>query len=236
MRSDGTKVSVTLNAAVANNWPTPTVADRKGASRGKNAQGSLPLAEAVRETAVSQEATGSGSAWPTPSASMFNDAEDPAAWLARAETLKAKHSNGNGAGMPLAVAAKLATSASLEAHHWSTPQAHDAKGSPGATARTRGGYQRSLPAEASPGQTAATGMLSAAWVEGLMGFPPGWTELPPEPRAKKARAKKTTVAPASCGPATCSSATTVGPQGEASPSALGSHPASLAPSETAARG
>jgi hypothetical protein len=174
--------------------------------------------------------------------------------------------------MPLAVAAKLATSASPEAHHWSTPQAHDAKGSPGAAASPRGGFQRSLPAETagSPSstpqssdfrsrgnadssfiqqrleqgkqvmlsmqQTGQGGTLNPAWVEGLMGFPPGWTDLPPAPRTKKARNKKTTVAPASCGPAACSSATTAGPQGEESPSALGSPPASPAPSETAARG
>lgn len=53
--------------------------------------------------------------WPTPNANNFNDAEDPAQWQARAELLKAKHANGNGAGMPLAIATKL----------WPTPQTAD---------------------------------------------------------------------------------------------------------------
>lgn len=45
--------------------------------------------------------------WATPSASIANDGEDPLTWLARAEELKAKHVNGNGAGMPLTVQASL---------------------------------------------------------------------------------------------------------------------------------
>lgn len=53
--------------------------------------------------------------WPTASASLNSDAEAPEEWLARAEQLKAKHKNGNGAGMPLAVAAKLSA--------WPTPNA-----------------------------------------------------------------------------------------------------------------
>lgn len=57
-----------------------------------------------------------GPNWPTPSASLFNNAEDPEKWLARAEVLKAEYKNGNGAGMPLAVAAKLAGG-----EYWQTP-------------------------------------------------------------------------------------------------------------------
>jgi hypothetical protein len=53
--------------------------------------------------------------WPTPSASLANDGETPETWHARAATLKAKHGNGNGAGLPLTVATV----------QWPTPAARD---------------------------------------------------------------------------------------------------------------
>jgi hypothetical protein len=37
----------------------------------------------------------------------MSDGESLKSWQARAETLKARHNNGNGAGMPLAVASQL---------------------------------------------------------------------------------------------------------------------------------
>jgi hypothetical protein len=48
---------------------------------------------------------------------MPNDLEEPTTWLARADEVKAKGINGNGAGMPLAIAAKV----------WATPNAHDGR-------------------------------------------------------------------------------------------------------------
>jgi hypothetical protein len=57
--------------------------------------------------------------WPTPDAAAANVREDPKTWLARQERLKAKGYNGNGAGMPLGIAAKL----------WPTPTAGDSKAS-----------------------------------------------------------------------------------------------------------
>ena len=45
--------------------------------------------------------------WPTPDASVANYGEGPTTWLARREELKKKGYNGNGAGMPLAIAAQL---------------------------------------------------------------------------------------------------------------------------------
>lgn len=98
--------------------------------------------------------------WPTPSASLHNDAEDPASWLARAKTLKEKHANGNGAGMPLAVAAKLS--------QWPTPSATDHKGS------FRPGQRRGQ----LPDAVQDRGALNPAWVEMLMGFPVGWLDTP----------------------------------------------------------
>lgn len=44
---------------------------------------------------------------PTPAASNPNDGEDPETWLSRSAALKAKHGNGNGAGMPLGIAVQL---------------------------------------------------------------------------------------------------------------------------------
>lgn len=62
--------------------------------------------------------------WPTPAASLTNDDEEPETFLARQEVPKVKGINGNGAGMPLTVAAKLSDA-------WSTPRASDgAKGGP----------------------------------------------------------------------------------------------------------
>lgn len=61
---------------------------------------------------------------PTPAAGMHNEGENPAQWLERRETLKAKGINGNGAGMPLGVAVKLIP----------TPTAKDADSSRGLTA------------------------------------------------------------------------------------------------------
>lgn len=59
--------------------------------------------------------------WPTPDAFVSNDGEQPETFLARQERQKAKGINGNGMGLPLAMAAKV----------WPTPNATDGdKGSP----------------------------------------------------------------------------------------------------------
>ncbi len=55
--------------------------------------------------------------WPTPDASVAQDGESPETWLLRRAQLKSKHNNGNGCGMPLAMAAKLSG--------WPTPSASD---------------------------------------------------------------------------------------------------------------
>lgn len=46
--------------------------------------------------------------WPTPDAQMMNDGADLEKHMARLQRLKVKHKNGNGAGLPLGVAARLA--------------------------------------------------------------------------------------------------------------------------------
>ena len=109
--------------------------------------------------------------WPTAAATMPNDSEDPRAWLAREEVLKAKHNNGNGAGMPLAVAVKLAqwpTARSCSAS-WATITGD-------AVAKASERFPNLETVIAQTEAESAIGLaLNPAWVESLMGFPAGWT-------------------------------------------------------------
>jgi hypothetical protein len=57
--------------------------------------------------------------WPTPNATAANDGESPETWQARAEQLKAKGYNANGAGIPLAISAQM----------WPTPTHGDSRAS-----------------------------------------------------------------------------------------------------------
>ena len=120
--------------------------------------------------------------WPTPAASVANDGESPTTWLARAEQLKAKHQNGNGAGMPLTVASAM----------WCTPTTRDWKDTSGMTYTRKDGRSRVdlLPRQVfyahshqdqttsrDGGDGSATVVLNPQFVETLMGFPIGWTDL-----------------------------------------------------------
>lgn len=88
----------------ANHWATPTMSDTTGPSKTAGQQGAPNLRTQA-------------DAWPTPSAAMMNDGESPESWQARADGLKQKHINGNGAGMPLTIAVKK----------WPTPTAQDSE-------------------------------------------------------------------------------------------------------------
>lgn len=120
------------------------------------------------------------SSWPTPSASLPNDAEEPETFFARAETVQARSKNGNGMGTPLAIAAKL----------WPTPQAYgsgkEGNSMPGLTpldlaARPevcpgyRGRPDREMPTDGAP-TSRAPRVLNPRFVEALMGWPDGWTD------------------------------------------------------------
>ena len=139
---------------------------------------------------------GSGS-WPTPDASVAQDGEKPDTWLARREREKLKGQNGNGMGMPLTIAVQI----------WPTPTKTDAEkgyASPPGTTNDRGrqtlsGAVQWATPKAHPsgpdyakatrpnsgGDDLATqvarrengGALNPTWVEWLMGFPTGWTDL-----------------------------------------------------------
>jgi hypothetical protein len=124
---------------------------------------------------------------PTPNAGLHNYDEAPESWLARRDRLKAKGINGNGAGLPLGVAVKLRTpttgmvnqapaepqapTSSLKC--WSaedrmlpTPLARDWKGV---------GRAGQLPTVLAP--TGAATYLNPSFVEEMMGYPIGWTDL-----------------------------------------------------------
>ncbi len=132
---------------------------------------SAPRTLERRTDASDSSSSRGGETWPTPVAMMPNDSEDPQEWLARAETFKAKHNNGNGAGMPLAVAAKLAqwpTARSCSAL-WATITAD-------AVAKAGERFPNLETVIAQTEAESAVGLaLNPAWVESLMGFPAGWT-------------------------------------------------------------
>jgi len=94
-------------------WPTPTVVDaRDGRNR------TAGRTDSAKRNNVGTTLSDAIRLWSTPSAGNFNDAEEPSSWRARAEKLKEKGINGNGAGVPLAIQAKEATQL------WATPSAN----------------------------------------------------------------------------------------------------------------
>jgi hypothetical protein len=115
----------TLTTAVLSSWPTPTRLDSTSTANrtagrsdpdSKHHDG-VTLVDAIRQ-------------WPTPNASLLNYDEQPESWRARAEILKAKGINGNGAGLPLGIAAQEM------ARLWPWARAEDAESAgnhPGAT-------------------------------------------------------------------------------------------------------
>lgn len=74
--------------------------------------------------------------WPTPDASAVNDGESPATSRARQARIKKRGINGNGAGVPLAIAAQEARD------QWPTPAARDYKGANSAEHVTTNGTGR----------------------------------------------------------------------------------------------
>ncbi|UYL85448.1 cytosine-specific methyltransferase [Acidovorax phage Alfacinha3] len=97
------------------NWPTA----------GGTRNGSLFPRPMWAPATGAQGGSASHGAWPTPAASVPNDRETPATWHARAAKLKAKHGNGNGAGMPLTVAA---VEFSEKPSFWMTPSVSNSQG------------------------------------------------------------------------------------------------------------
>lgn len=123
--------------------------------------------------------------WPTPDAGAWALGADPVRHRERQERLKAKHKNGNGAGTPLAMAV-------LMPDRWPTPTVAMYKGSSLNTMTRRTGASRlndRLDYSVEHGQI-ERGRLNPTWVEWLMGFPLGWTDLgPSETRSSRKSSK-----------------------------------------------
>ncbi len=163
------------------------------------------------------------SLWPTPVASNPNEGERLSSWQARRAHIRARRKNGNGFGIPLAMAVQLwptpkAQNANGPAIHgqggpdlqtavhlWQTPAAQDSKNAtlppsqqerdtlPGQLLRQlwrtpqadengsivapqeRKGHNLSL-------SNQVQGQLNPEFVEMLMGFPRGWTDIAGLPR------------------------------------------------------
>jgi hypothetical protein len=140
---------------------------------------------------------GGGQMWPTPTAAGFDCADVPRL-LQRREEVKAKGINGNGFGLTLGQAVKVAM--------WPTPDASMGTGGRVSkeppVGKRKSGAKKSITLndavkwEMFPtpntvdakggtrngeGQTqlchTVGGQLNPTWVELLMGFPPGWTDV-----------------------------------------------------------
>lgn len=153
----------------------------------------LRSAYSARRKSAQHTNGNASSSWPTPAAMVPNDGEDPESWRARAEQLKEKHHNGNGAGVPLSVAA-----AEWGMRMWPTPRASANENRTTKPAPSHGEtHGRVLAGEAiaftssRPDLTTLTDgdptslqadlprlRLNPDFVNALMGLPPGWTDLP----------------------------------------------------------
>jgi hypothetical protein len=144
-------------------WLSPTV-KQIGASEGRREKRT-----AFRESIGRKDAPGSleeqvqtPKMWPTPRSGKTTD-EDEASWMARYEA-------GKVSTPPLTLAVKM----------WPTPQARDqhtiakvrrGANSPGGTPLSVAAY------ESQPTVNPRGGSLNPTWVEWLMGWPLGWTDL-----------------------------------------------------------
>lgn len=91
-------------------WVSPTAQD--------GSRGELPPRPQDTGIPLSQQVTLAG--WTTPDAQAMNLTEELETWDARQAKNKAKHKNGNGAGMPLAIQVKTISG-------WAPPRAEDAE-------------------------------------------------------------------------------------------------------------
>lgn len=133
--------------------------------------------------------------YPTPDAAVSNDGESPESWRQRQSEWKEKYSSstsgpkaGNGAGVPLAIAAKEVTVELTRDNLFATPTASDGMSGPGTSPKREGGPNLrtqapgvlpSLPDEkTSPGGERISQpalVLNPRFSEALQGMPRGWT-------------------------------------------------------------
>ena len=146
----------------SSSWPTPTAVTRPMEGNVRMFRAKIQSGEMTEEEAQAilgksvWESQGKiPASWPTPTT---QETEHPKATLT--ETGRRLSKNGNSShSLGLADAVKM----------WPTPQARDYKGSSG---RSLKGTETDLPTAVGSG-----GKLNPTWVEWLMGFPLGWTDL-----------------------------------------------------------
>ena len=112
IRPDGKGIQLSAAAHLAG-WATPQSRDHFPAHTAEYVK--KKKAEGHGMANLNDQATLAG--WPTPDAQAMNVGADPENHLKRLAKLKAKHGNGNGAGLTLGIAAALSG--------WSTPTAQD---------------------------------------------------------------------------------------------------------------
>jgi hypothetical protein len=165
-------------------WRSPNASDVTGGPM----DGERRLAQGHQLNLQEQAAT--PKLWPTPSAGNFNDGENPEQWLARQAELKKKGINGNGAGIPLGIAAKL----------WPTPTVpNGGRRNPEGTSIT-GKRPDGRKAQIDLWEAAGlegSGSLSPRFVEQLLGFEIDHTALEhsviPSCRRKRSRSSKQSI-------------------------------------------
>lgn len=111
--------------------------------------------------------TASGS-WPTPTANLYEVSDIPAL-LERREKCKAARKNGNGFGLTLQQSVVL--------RMWPTPVSRDSRTIRGSQHMASWTGPKGLCETVGEVEAATTGALNPSWVEALMGFPSGWTDM-----------------------------------------------------------
>lgn len=146
-------VADTLTSATRAAWSTPLSGSLPGALRGNSAQGGIDLLTEAREAV----------AWPTPRASESEQ---------RTYTVGPSHGNGHGKILQGEV------NAALDSAQWATPASQMEKGiGPlGSASQERRERLSFLDGQAVAAME-RSGLLNPRWVEGLMGYPPGWTDI-----------------------------------------------------------
>ena len=149
-----------------------------------------------RQPSAPLTAVTDSSLWPTPTVVDMGERKSVEEWDDWTEAMKDRHGNGNGHGRSL----------SIEARRWPTPTVQDASNDAGPSQWTRNSVPLNVAVkmwptpkgspsgldyaranrEGSGGDDLATsvardtlGQLNPTWVEWLMGFPEGWTDLEP---------------------------------------------------------